>query len=156
MARDTEAVIIMEGVVNFLENPISVFIRFKRAVTLADLPEVDISTRFMYLFAAAPNVEIPQAQIPGPEDKAESQYSDIGISLATAFTDKEFVSQMYSAQTKEEVLEALDDYTHGIRVLPREWQADHTIEPPQKSKKKLLDEIEEIDEDRRYKGFKMG
>lgn len=57
---------------------------------------------------------------------------------------------MYSAQAREDILSALDDYTHGIRVLPREWQGDHKIEPPPKKvNTKLGDELEEIDEDRR-------
>ena len=57
---------------------------------------------------------------------------------------------MYMAISKEEILSTLDAYTQGIRVLPRDWDADHKIEPPSTStKKKLGDELEEIDEDRR-------
>ena len=59
---------------------------------------------------------------------------------------------MYSANTREDILSALDDYTSGIRVLPREWQGDHKIDPPPKKTKKLGDELEEIDEDRRWVG----
>ena len=60
---------------------------------------------------------------------------------------------MYTAQTREDILSALDDYTSGIRVLPREWQGDHKIDPPPKKTKKLGDELEEIDEDRRSGNF---
>ena len=57
--------------------------------------------------------------------------------------------QMYTAQSKEDILGTLDSYTHGIKCLPRDWDADHKIEPPPAPPKKLGDELEEIDEDRR-------
>ena len=56
---------------------------------------------------------------------------------------------MYKAQSKECILDALDSYTHGIKCLPREWDAEHKIDPPPVPTKKLGDELEEIDEDRR-------
>ena len=56
---------------------------------------------------------------------------------------------MYKAQSKDSILEALDSYTHGIKCLPRDWDADHKIDPPPIPSKKLGDELEEIDEDRR-------
>ena len=56
---------------------------------------------------------------------------------------------MYKAPSKEDILGALDSYTHGIKCLPRDWDADHKIDPPPIPTKKLGDELEEIDEDRR-------
>ena len=55
IASNSEAVIILEGVVDFLDKPVSAFVRFTNSVTLGDLPEVDIPTRFLYLFAAPAN-----------------------------------------------------------------------------------------------------
>ena len=89
IADTTEAAIILEGVVGFLEQPVSVFVRLKRALVINDLPEVDISTRFLYLFAAPPIRNVSSGDISGP-----GQYMDIGISLATAFTEKEFCSEV--------------------------------------------------------------
>ena len=59
------------------------------------------------------------------------------------------VFQMYKAHSKEDILKTLDSYTHGIKCLPRDWDADHKIDPPPPTKK-LGDELEEIDEDRRH------
>ena len=56
---------------------------------------------------------------------------------------------MYKAHSKEDILGTLDSYTHGIKCLPRDWDADHKIDPPPPTKK-LGDELEEIDEDRRH------
>lgn len=101
--------IILEGVVDFLDKPVSAFVRLRHSVTLGDLPEVDIPTRFIYLFAAPPDATTCSSdgrtskagsqdvlnQTDNDEDRdLESQYLDMGISLATAFTDKNFALEV--------------------------------------------------------------
>ena len=54
LESNTEAVVILEGTVGFLEAPVSVFVRLSRPAMLGDLPEVDIPTRFVYLGATPP------------------------------------------------------------------------------------------------------
>ena len=83
----------------------SAFVRLRDSVTLGDLPEVDIPTRFIYLFAAPPASDggISSRDVLNQETDEdrdlESQYLDMGISLATAFTDKNFVLEV--RMTKE-------------------------------------------------------
>ena len=89
IAEGSEAIIILEGVVGFLDQPISVLVRLQSALSLNDLPEVDIGTRFLFLFAGPP---IRNASL--DDESGPSQFADIGISLATAFTDKEFVTEV--------------------------------------------------------------
>ena len=67
--------------------------------------------------------------------------------IVNSYQNKKF--KMYKAQSKECILDALDSYTQGIKCLPREWDAEHKIDPPPVPTKKLGDELEEIDEDRR-------
>ena len=50
IASNCEAAIVLEGLVGFVEEPVSVLIRLAKPVVLADLPEVDIPTRFIYLY----------------------------------------------------------------------------------------------------------
>ena len=78
-------------------------------------------------------------------------YSDIGISLATAITNRRFVGALYAAEVGPEVIDALDAYTNELKVLPGDYNTDlNKIEPPaNKEGKKIADEMEEIDEDRR-------
>ena len=92
IADGSEAVIILEGVVAFLEQPVSVFVRLQSPLSLHDLPEVDIGTRFLFFFTGPP---IRNAAV--DEDCSPGQFADIGISLATAFTDKEFVAEVANA-----------------------------------------------------------
>ena len=53
---------------------------------LVDLPEVDIPTRYFF-FYTGPIV---------PED--DQIYSNIGVSLAVAFTDKDFAKEVRASQ----------------------------------------------------------
>ena len=50
IATNTEAAIILEGLVGFVDEPVSVLVRLAKPVVLGDLPEVDIPTRFLYLY----------------------------------------------------------------------------------------------------------
>ena len=89
IADGSEAVIILEGVVGFLDQPISIFVRLQSPLSLNDLPEVDIGTRFLFFFTGPPIRNVSNDDECGP-----GQFVDIGISLATAFTDKEFVAEV--------------------------------------------------------------
>ena len=75
----------------------------------------------------------------------------LASALPRRFTDKDFIGSMYAAQSKDDILNSLDTYVQGVRVLPRTWQADNVIEPPAPKAKKIGDELEEIDEDRRMR-----
>ncbi|XP_059080880.1 sodium bicarbonate cotransporter 3-like isoform X1 [Tigriopus californicus] len=144
----SEAFIILEGMVGFIEKPISVFIRMAKPIVLGDLPEVDIPTRYIYFFLAP----ITQSGT-SPDDNTPFKNASLGVSLATAMTDKNFAAAIFNAPTSKDVLDAFDGYTHGLKILPRDFDTEtNMIEPPaNKSAAKITDEMEEIDEDRRMR-----
>ena len=74
IASSSEANIILEGAVPFLDKKIGIFVKMKTPLHIGDLPEVDLPTKFLFFFI-------------GPSE-AENQelYENIGIALATAFT----------------------------------------------------------------------
>uniref|UniRef100_A0A0K2VB20 Anion exchange protein n=1 Tax=Lepeophtheirus salmonis TaxID=72036 RepID=A0A0K2VB20_LEPSM len=145
ISSNTEACIILVGVVSFLKKPVSVFIRLENAVILGDLPEVDITTRFIYICVG------PQ-QIEKNGIDTSIILNDMGVSLATALSDKSFAKEVYECETVNDLLNIFDGYTNDLKTLPREWDSTFRIDPPPKTKTgKELDEIEEIDEDRRMR-----
>jgi hypothetical protein len=84
------------------------------------------------------------------EPENDQIYSNIGISLAVAFTDKDFALDVKTAQNVEDVRLALDEYMSSLKILPKDWPEGHKIDPPSNVNKKITDEMdEEIDEDRR-------
>ena len=58
ISNTTEAAIILEGSLSFIEKPVSVFMRLAKPIALGDLPEVDIPTRFLYFFFGPVQVTI--------------------------------------------------------------------------------------------------
>ena len=79
----------------------------KSPLHLADLPEVDIPTRFIFFYT-------------GPMDPEHDQiYSNIGVSLAVAFTDKDFALEVQTSQSVEDVRLALDEYMTNLKILPK-------------------------------------
>lgn len=138
ISSSMEAAIILEGVVGFLEKPLAVLVKVRHPLHLADLPEVDIPTRFVF-FMVGP---------PGSGNK--ELYWNIGAALATALTDKEFVCDMYAAQNGDQVRRTFDEYMTTLKILPRDWPPHHKLDPPSNVNKVIKNEIEEeIDEDRR-------
>ena len=81
-----------------------------------------------------------------------SSYANLGISLATAITNRTFCTALYNARTGTDICDAFDLYTNELKVLPGDFNTNlNKIEPPANTnEKKMADEMEEIDEDRRY------
>ena len=64
----------MVGQTNLVKAPLAIFAKLKAPLHLADLPEVDVPTRYFFSYV-------------GPE---ASGLTDVGVALAVAFTDKDF------------------------------------------------------------------
>ena len=139
ISSSCEAAIILEGAVGFQESSLGIFVKLNSPLHLVDLPEVDIPTRFFFLYAGPPGSEAE-----------EQMYCNTGISLAVAFTDNDFTQDLKSAQNANDVTQALDEYMSSLKILPKDWPEEQKIDPPTKINKKIKDENEEeIDEDRR-------
>ncbi len=72
----SEAANILIGQVDFLEEPIMAFARLSKSAILADLTEVAIPTRFIFLILGP------------PESTSIFEYEEIGRSMAAVFTDR--------------------------------------------------------------------
>ena len=60
---------------------------------MADLPEVDIPTRFLFFYT-------------GPIESEDDQlYSNIGVSLSVSFTDKDFALELQNSQASCKILQ---------------------------------------------------
>merc|ERR550532_1370163 len=136
-----EAALVLEGKLPGLLQPLSVFIRLEKAVVLPTLPEVDVPTRFLYILIS-----------PTDSQKAGG-CSDTGRAMGTAFSDRNFVKEIYNADSKEELVESLDNYIDSIKTLPRDWNPKAYIEPPggesEHEKGLQIPEEEVLDDDRR-------
>ncbi|XP_074039608.1 electroneutral sodium bicarbonate exchanger 1-like isoform X2 [Leptinotarsa decemlineata] len=147
-----EATNILVGEVNFLDKPISAFIRLNTGVILDNLTEVPLPTRFLFILI-------------GPYS-ATAGYDEIGRAMATLMSDDVFSEVAYGAHEKDHLLMGLDEFLSAVIVLPPgEWDPAIRIEPPanipsQEFRKRppeehngIIDEIEEKEKLREETGL---
>ena len=116
--KGAEASNILAGEVNFLEKPLSAFIRLQEAVILGDLTEVPVPTRFLFVML-------------GPQGNLQT-YHEIGRAMATVMSDEVFHDVAYKAKQRDHLLAGLDEFLDAVTVLPPgEWDPSIRIEPPQ-------------------------
>jgi len=115
--KGAEASNILVGEVEFLEKPLSAFIRLADATMLGDLTEVPVPTRFLFVLL-------------GPFGGIQ-KYHEIGRSIATIMSDEVFHEVAYKAKKRDHLLAGLDEFLDAVTVLPPgEWDPNIRIEPP--------------------------
>lgn len=113
----SEASNILVGEVEFLKSTIIAFVRLSKAVLLGDLTEVPLPTRFLFILL-------------GPEGN-QSDYHEIGRSIATLMSDEIFHDVAYKARCREDLIAGIDEFLDQVTVLPPgEWDPKIRIEPP--------------------------
>jgi hypothetical protein len=100
---DAESLTVLVGGVPFLTEPLVVFVRLKQSHLLGDLTEVPVPVRFIYL-----NI--------GPTNYMD--YHEVGRAMATLMSDKCFHETAYSSLSKDEIMDAIDQFLDDSIVLP--------------------------------------
>ncbi|EEB11139.1 sodium-driven chloride bicarbonate exchanger, putative [Pediculus humanus corporis] len=112
-----EASNILVGQVNFLEKPLSAFIRLNQGTFLGDLTEVPVPTRFLFILL-------------GPTGGITA-FHEVGRAMATLMSDEVFHDVAYKARNRNHLLAAVDEFLDAVTVLPPgEWDPTIRIEPP--------------------------
>eukprot|EP00090_Calanus_glacialis_P043036 TRINITY_DN7620_c0_g1_i1.p1 TRINITY_DN7620_c0_g1~~TRINITY_DN7620_c0_g1_i1.p1 ORF type:complete len:1137 (-),score=226.79 TRINITY_DN7620_c0_g1_i1:1450-4860(-) len=146
--KGAEASNILVGEVDFLEKPLSAFIRLQEATILGDLTEVPVPTRFMFILL-------------GPFGGIQ-RYHEIGRAVATVMSDEVFHDVAYKAKKRDHLLAGLDEFLDAVTVLPPgEWDPSIRIEPPQKvpsqeARKHPNEKSEEVDEEEEESKIREG
>jgi len=137
----SEAVNILVGELDFLERPISAFVRLSSACHLGDLTEVPVPTRFLFIL-------LGPRSIPG-------RYHEIGRSMATLMCDEVFNDVAYKAKNRQDLLAGVDEFLDAVTILPPgAWDPSIRTEPSsqipsQESRKRdqTQEHKEEVDSD---------
>lgn len=116
--QGAEASNVLIGEVDFLSRPIIAFVRLQSAVSLGDLTEVPIPTRFLFILL-------------GPQSGETKRYHEIGRCVATLMSDKVFHDVAYKAKSTKDLLAGIDEFIDSVTVLPPgAWDPNIRIEPP--------------------------
>ncbi|XP_045910059.1 anion exchange protein 3 [Micropterus dolomieu] len=102
--KDAEAVIVLVGCVDFLEQPAMAFVRLNEAVLLESVLEVPVPVRFIFILL-------------GPI-QSNVDYHEIGRSFATLMSDKSFHEVAYFADDRQDLLNGINEFLDCSIVIP--------------------------------------
>ncbi|XP_053732539.1 anion exchange protein 3 isoform X3 [Synchiropus splendidus] len=102
--KDAEAVIVLVGCVEFLEQPAMAFVRLNEAVLLESVLEVPVPVRFIFVLL-------------GPS-QSNMDYHEIGRSFSTLMSDKNFHEVAYFADDRQDLLNGINEFLDYSIVIP--------------------------------------
>uniref|UniRef100_A0A3Q3ENJ3 Anion exchange protein n=1 Tax=Labrus bergylta TaxID=56723 RepID=A0A3Q3ENJ3_9LABR len=102
--KDAEAVIVLAGCVEFLEQPAMAFVRLNEAVLLESVLEVPVPVRFLFVLL-------------GPS-QSNMDYHEIGRSFSTLMSDKSFHEVAYFADDRQDLLNGINEFLDCSIVIP--------------------------------------
>ncbi|XP_055870394.1 anion exchange protein 2-like isoform X2 [Biomphalaria glabrata] len=138
--KGAEASNVLVGQVDFLKKPAMAFVRLAEGQMLENLTEVPLPVRFLFILL-------------GPE-KGGMDYHEVGRSLSTLMSNQQFHNVAYRAESREDLLRAINSFLDDSIVLPPgDW--DHRTLLPithmarkrallRKQKKKDMEEKEAL------------
>ncbi|XP_063309008.1 anion exchange protein 2 isoform X1 [Pelobates fuscus] len=102
--ENAEASVVLVGCVEFLDQPTMAFVRLQEAVELDSVLEVSIPVRFLFVLL-------------GPRT-SNMDYHEIGRSISTLMSDKQFHEAAYLADDRQDLLNAINEFLDCSVVLP--------------------------------------
>uniref|UniRef100_A0ACB8FXV9 Anion exchange protein 2 n=1 Tax=Sphaerodactylus townsendi TaxID=933632 RepID=A0ACB8FXV9_9SAUR len=102
--ENAEATVVLVGCVEFLDQPTMAFVRLQEAVQLDAVLEVPIPVRFLFVLL-------------GPSS-TNMDYHEIGRSISTLMSDKQFHEAAYLADDRHDLLNAINEFLDCSVVLP--------------------------------------
>ncbi|XP_060562813.1 anion exchange protein 2-like isoform X2 [Ruditapes philippinarum] len=102
--RDAEACTVLVGCVDYLEKPAMAFVRLAEKQVLDNLTEVPLPVRFVFILL-------------GPEDSS-MDYHEVGRSISTLMSNQHFHDIAYKAESRSEILHAINEFLNESIVLP--------------------------------------
>ncbi|XP_038153833.1 anion exchange protein 2b isoform X2 [Cyprinodon tularosa] len=111
--ENAEATVVLVGCVDFLEQPTMAFVRLQEAVELESVLEVPVPVRFLFVLLGPPTTSM--------------DYHQIGRSISTLMSDKQFHEAAYLADERQDLLNAINSFLDCSIVLPPSEMADDEL-----------------------------
>ncbi|XP_032876102.1 anion exchange protein 2 isoform X3 [Amblyraja radiata] len=101
---NAEATVVLVGCVEFLEHPTMAYVRLQTAVELESVLEVPVPVRFLFILLGPTN--------------SNMDYHEIGRSISTLMSDKNFHRAAYQADDRNDLLNAINEFLDSSIVIP--------------------------------------
>uniref|UniRef100_A0A8B9QEH9 Anion exchange protein n=2 Tax=Apteryx owenii TaxID=8824 RepID=A0A8B9QEH9_APTOW len=127
---NAEATVVLVGCVEFLDQPTMAFVRLQEAVELDAVLEVPVPVRFLFVLL-------------GPSS-THMDYHEIGRSISTLMSDKQFHEAAYLADDRHDLLNAINEFLDCSVVLPpSEVQGEELLRSVAHFQREMLKKREE-------------
>uniref|UniRef100_A0A8C5I1A6 Anion exchange protein n=1 Tax=Gouania willdenowi TaxID=441366 RepID=A0A8C5I1A6_GOUWI len=128
--ENAEATVVLVGAVDFLEQPTMAFVRLQEAVELESVLEVPVPVRFLFVLLGPPTTSM--------------DYHQIGRSISTLMSDKQFHEAAYLADDRQDLLNAINSFLDCSIVLPpSEMGGDELLRSVARFQREMLRKREE-------------
>ncbi|XP_068438343.1 anion exchange protein 2b [Clinocottus analis] len=128
--ENAEATVVLVGSVDFLEQPTMAFVRLQEAVELESVLEVPVPVRFLFVLLGPPTTSM--------------DYHQIGRSISTLMSDKQFHEVAYLADDRQDLLNAINSFLDCSIVLPpSEMGGDELLRSVARFQREMLAKREE-------------
>lgn len=128
--ENAEATVVLVGSVDFLEQPTMAFVRLQEAVELESVLEVPVPVRFLFVLLGPPTTSM--------------DYHQIGRSISTLMSDKQFHEAAYLADDRQDLLSAINSFLDCSVVLPpSEMSSDELLRSVARFQQEMLRKREE-------------
>uniref|UniRef100_A0A673CMT9 Anion exchange protein n=1 Tax=Sphaeramia orbicularis TaxID=375764 RepID=A0A673CMT9_9TELE len=128
--ENAEATVVLVGSVDFLEQPTMAFVRLQEAVELESVLEVPVPVRFLFVLLGPPTTSM--------------DYHQIGRSISTLMSDKQFHEAAYLADDRQDLLNAINSFLDCSIVLPpSEMGGDELLRSVARFQQEMLRKREE-------------
>ncbi|XP_069015741.1 anion exchange protein 2b isoform X2 [Embiotoca jacksoni] len=128
--ENAEATVVLVGSLDFLEQPTMAFVRLREAVELECVLEVPVPVRFLFILL-------------GPSTTT-MDYHQIGRSISTLMSDKQFHQAAYMADDRQDLLTAINSFLDCSVVLPpSEMGGDELLRSVARFQREMLRKREE-------------
>ncbi|XP_028971964.2 anion exchange protein 2b isoform X3 [Esox lucius] len=123
--ENAEATVVLVGSVDFLEQPTMAFVRLQEAQELDSVLEVPVPVRFIFVLLGPPSTNM--------------DYHQIGRSISTLMSDKNFHESAYLADDRQDLLNAINSFLDLSIVLPpSEMGGDELLRSVARFQKEML------------------
>ncbi|KAL1006893.1 hypothetical protein UPYG_G00078580 [Umbra pygmaea] len=127
---NAEATVVLVGSVDFLEQPTMAFVRLQEAQELDSVLEVPVPVRFIFVLLGPPSPNM--------------DYHQIGRSISTLMSDKNFHESAYLADERQDLLNAINGFLDLSIVLPpSEMGGEELLRSVARFQKEMLRKREE-------------
>lgn len=111
---DAEAVSVLVGAVEFLEQPTIAFVRLAEGIIMPGVIEAPLPVRFLFVLL-------------GPKT-CDLDFHEVGRSIATLMSNRHFQMIAYKCDDRKEILTAINEFLDDSIVLPAgKWDREHLL-----------------------------